>query len=431
MILTFVNGGTSHQDGIDYLFSEKDANGKERNPPPELLEGDILLTKYLIQNNPRQKKYSSYALSFRDNEEVTDEQLKEILQSLRDNFFPGMGPDRVNMLAVKHTDKNNIEVHLIITDEIGGKQFNPFPPGERSKKLQRDFCAHWNHKLGFEQIVENPFKSAFSRFDAKVPNDRKEEFLEKVRNKEGATNKERKEKLGKIMGDAAMSGKIVNRDDLINLLEKNKCKITRKGKDYISVVLPGKEKAIRFRGECFSEDVDYRVLVARHNSSSKHLKPYQVSKLEKDLEKRMEDKRDYLERVYAPKKRRIPKIKSAKTVNPQQIKNNKKPKKELQSKPSIQPVSKSSSNSFKNKNNHDNFKSVGISGVSSSLEQIGSLETKILALSLQLSHVPASLRTEIERQIYEIKAQLALLQQQLEEKKKAELNNDNKNKFKI
>lgn len=280
MILTYVNAGTSGSEGINYLFSEKDANGKLRNPPAELLSGDLFLTKYLIEHNQREKKYSSYALSFRDNETVTDDQLKEILQSLRDTFCTGLGPERVNILAVKHTDKSNIEVHIILNNEdlATGRQFNPFPPGERSKKLQRDFCAYWNHKLGYEQVVSNPFKPSFSRFDAKTPVRRKEAYSKNFGNGEIATSKERKQKLSSIVAKAIMNGKINNRGELISFLEKKECKVTREGTDYLSIKLPGKEKAIRFKGGAFVENVDYRALIAEHNRSAKHLTPYQFEK---------------------------------------------------------------------------------------------------------------------------------------------------------
>lgn len=434
MILTYVNKGTSGPDGINYLFSEKDANGRERNPPAELLEGDVFLTKYLIGNNPRDQKYSSYALSFRDNEKVTDEQLKEILQSLRETFCPGLGPDRVNMLAVKHTDKSNIEVHIIINNEelTTGRQFNPWPPGDRSKKLQQDFCAYWNHKLGFEQVVANPFKAAFSRFDAKVPKERKEQYFETVGNKDGTSTKQRKEKLSSIVTNAVMSGKVNNRKELIGFLESNSCKITRKGKDYLSVVLPGKEKPIRFRGGCFMEDVDYRSLIAKHNTASKNLTTYQFKKIEGRLQDAMEFKRQLHEKIYAPRRIRLSKpkhleIKPVSTVKPV---SSAKPNLEKHTTGrAIVPTKLSSTK----QNKFSNFRSIGISSSvgNTLLEKIGSVELQMTALGIKLSNAPFSQRAEIERRIFELKTQIALLQQQLIEQKKAELNSGNKDKFKI
>ncbi|MBK4733694.1 relaxase/mobilization nuclease domain-containing protein [Noviherbaspirillum pedocola] len=444
MILTFVNKGESGPEGINYLFSEKDANGKERNPPAELLEGDILLTKYLIENNSRIKKYSSYALSFRDNEKVTDEQLKEIVQSVRDTFCTGLGSDRINILAVKHTDKGNTEVHLIINDEdmLTGRRFNPWPPGERSQKLQQDFCACWNHRLGFEQVVSNPFKASFSRFDAKVPKERRKKFLQKIDEKEAVKaleenkdSNQRREKLSSITAEAVMAGKINNRNDLVKFLERNNCRITRKGKDYLSIILPGKEKPIRFKGGCFKEDVDYRSLIAEHNTASKHLRPDQFRKVEARLDEAMVYKRELHAKIYAPKEKkiRLPKTESVKIKAPQQIKPNNKVKPKEQRKQTIQPVVKSNSNVSKKQKNFNNFRSIGIS---SSLgthiaEKIGSVELQLTALYTQLSNAPNSKRAEIEQKIFELKFQLTVLQQQQIEDKKAELNRDKKDKFKI
>jgi len=434
MILTFVNEGKSGPEGINYLFSEKDANGNLRDPPAELLEGDILLTKYLIQNNPRTKKYSSYSLNFRDNEKVTDMQLKEMVQAIRDTFCMGRGPDEVSILAVKHTDKSNIELHLIIIDEINGKQFNPFPPGDFSKKLQQDFCAYWNHKLGFEQVVGNPFKASFSRFDAKAPTYRKEEYSKNLDNNEVAASKERKEKLSAIVTKAVMDGKINNRKDLIDFLTKKGCTITRKGKDYLSIKLPGKEKAIRFKGGAFVENVDYSVLIAEHNTASKHLTSYKFKEVEKRLNAAMDYKKGVYERIYAPKKNRVPKHHESKAVNNPDVKpKNKngmnshsnniveaKPKENAQvsSKNSSKPIVKNNKQAPQN-----SVPSVSSRGSNeSALVSIGSLENKIYSLGVRLSQVPIEQRAQIQAQIAALKIQLERMQHQWAEAKKAELN---------
>lgn len=428
MILTYVNAGTSGPEGINYLFSEKDANGKLRDPPAELISGDVLLTKFLIQQNQREKKYSSYALSFRDNEFVTDDQLREILQSLRDTFCTGLGPEQVNMLAVKHADKNNIELHIVINDEelTTGRQFNPFPPGDRSKKLQQDFCAYWNHKLGFDQVVGNPFKASFSRFDAKASTQRKDQFLASVGNPDGSATKERKEKLSAIVTKAVMSGKVNNRNELIAFLEKNQCEITRKGKDYLSIKLPGKEKAIRFKDGAFVENVDYRILIAEHNATSKTLASYQFNRIKANLVKTMDYKRELHAKIYSPKKPRVPKPQNSRVVSPSSVKarDNKavevRPKGITQTAKShpIKPRATAKQNapqvSASNISVGNSHEALGMS--------IASVAHKIFSLGLKLSQVPAEQRAQIEIQIAALKIRLEKMQQQLEEAKKAELN---------
>jgi hypothetical protein len=438
MILTYVNAGTSGPDGINYLFSERDANGKLRNPPAELFEGDLFLTKCLIQHNHRSQKYSSYALSFRNNESVTDDQLKEILQSLRDTFCTGLGPDRVNMLAVKHTDKSNIELHIIINNEefgITGKQFNPFPPGERSKKLQQDFCSYWNHKLGFEQVVSNPFKAAFSRFDAKAPAYRKEEYSKALGNDEVVSSKERKEKLSYIVTKAVMDGKINNRDGLISFLEERGCKITRRGADYLSIRLPGKDKAIRFRGGAFVENVDYRALIAEHNTAAKHLTSYQFRKIKENLNSAMKYKRELHARIYAPKKPRMPKDKRLNSVSSPSVKPSSKNIMATKPKENAQVSAKHSSKPQIQNNNQvprTSTPSISSSGSNESMMiSIGSLGNKIYALGVKLSQAPIEQRVQIQNQIASLRLQLTRLQQRAAEAKKAELNRTNPIKPKL
>jgi len=429
MILTFVNKGTSGPEGINYLFSEKDANGKFRDPPAELLEGDILLTKYLISRNPRTKKYSSYSLNFRDNEKITDLQLKVMVQSIRDTFCMGLGPDEVNILAVKHTDKSNIELHLIILDEVNGKQFNPFPPGDFSKRLQQDFCAYWNHKLGFEQVVSNPFKASFSRFDAKAPAYRKEEYSKNLNNKDVAASKERKEKLSAIVEKAVMDGKINNRNELIDFLRKKDCTITRQGTDYLSIKLPGKDKAIRFKGGAFVENVDYRVLIAEHNSASKHLTSYKFKKVEERLNAAMDYKRGVYERIYAPKKPRMPKDKKLNSASSTSVKPSSKNIMATKLKENAQ-ISANHSSKPQTQNNKQvprtSTPSISSGGSNESMMiSIGSLENKIYALGVKLSQAPIEQRAQIQNQIASLRLQLIRLQQQAAEAKKAELNRTN------
>jgi len=434
MILTYVNAGTSGSEGINYLFSEKDANGKLRNPPAELLSGDLFLTKYLIEHNQREKKYSSYALSFRDNETVTDDQLKEILQSLRDTFCTGLGPERVNILAVKHTDKSNIEVHIILNDEdlATGRQFNPFPPGERSKILQRDFCAYWNHKLGYEQVVSNPFKPSFSRFDAKTPVRRKEEYSKNLGNGEVATSKERKEKLSSIVAKAIMDGRINNRRDLISFLQKKECKVTREGTDYLSIKLPGKEKAMRFKGGAFVENVDYRALIAEHNRSAKHLAPYQFKKIKDRLNAAMDYKRELHAKIYVPRKPRPPKAHKFKPISLVRVKTSWNQPLEIKLKKDIQtPIRQCSKKKLTVKKEAVQASASNIS-VLNSHEALGvsmaSVENKIFSLGLKLSQVPPERKTQIEFEIAALKIQLAKMQQQLADAKIAELNKDSARK---
>lgn len=254
MILRFLPSGTSNGDApIKYLLSKKDSKGLERNPPPVILYGNPDVTKGLIDSCPRKFKYTSAVIAFRDNEHPTNFQLASIIHDLRETLAPGMGPSRVNMFAVLHRDKGNTEVHIIfpMTDLKTGKQFNVMPPGKAGKQLASDWQASWNHKLGYDQVVENPLKTFFSSLDLKLA---KFENPTKLMSKRFQTKK----KMSEFVADKISSGQLKNRDDLIELFESAGMVITRKGCDYISV--RGSDpnlKAIRLKGPAYSEGVQY------------------------------------------------------------------------------------------------------------------------------------------------------------------------------
>lgn len=424
MILTFVNAGTSNSSSvIDYLFSAKDANGTLRNPPAELLEGDVLLTSHLIDSNNRKFRYSSLAISFRNSEKPTDEELRNVIASFRETFCPNLGPEKANLLVVKHQDKGNVELHIIVNTVcmVGRrlKSFNIAPPGRHNQQLQRDFSALWNHKLGYEQIVENPFKASFSKFDTEVA--------------DGQKNKERKEKLSSICAEQILSGKINNRSELSKFLKNKGCIITRSGQDYLSIKFPNKDKAIRFKGGCFVQDADYRVLIAKHNTESKQLTKLKYEKLIQRMDTSIDYRRKFNDKAYTAK----PMISVPKLVRTKEVKMLPKSKGNhrtsaqlgtVEPKAQARPI-QASEPSLKN------FKSLGKSSVSTSatptsgggamsnsMASYGSLEAQITALGTQLNQVPPEQRPAIEKQIALLKAQMVRLAYQIQYQKKKEQN---------
>ncbi len=303
MIVQFFNHGTGKADSaVRYLLQDNDSNGNPRNPKPEIFYGDPDLTKLLIDNNPRKFKYSSGVIAFRDDEKPTEAQLNKIIKDFYLTFAPGLGPDRLNMLIVRHEDKGNTELHLLIPmiDAKTQKQFNITPPGEASKQMFRDFQAMWNHKLGYAQVVEDPLKAEFSNFDKKVP--------------AGKTSNTIKNRLSVEIPKLIRKGKINNRNELIGFLEERGCTITRKGMDYISVKFPNQKKATRLTGPVFSKNSDYKKLVNEADAvlNNTFLNSFQVSRIKVRLEGSTEYRRNFIENRFNKPKR----IRKGTTIKP-------------------------------------------------------------------------------------------------------------------
>lgn len=246
MIVSTFKTGTGKASGpLNYLLKKHN-----RNPPAEIFQGDSKLLQVLIDSNPRKFKYSSGVIAFRDNEQPTDEQLRQIVRAFEKTFKPALDSDRVPLLWVLHRDKGNTELHFLapMQDAKTGKQFNICPPGKAFQQMYRDFQTVANHRYGWEQVPTNLLRSEFNRFDEQAK--LKEQFCEKVPR-------------------LAKAGKLKNREDLLEWLKPQGFTVTRLGKDYVSFKHSTQKKAFRLKGPAFSEGADYQSLFATSEASKK------------------------------------------------------------------------------------------------------------------------------------------------------------------
>lgn len=293
MIVQFFNHGTGNShSAINYLLNEKDSEGNKRDPQPEIYSGDPALTGFLIDNNPRKFKYSSGAIAFRDGEKPTDKQIEQIMKTFRETFCPDLGPDKINMLVVKHQDKGNIELHILVPmmEMTTLKRFNINPPGKHNQQLCKDFSAFWNHKLGYAQVVEDPLKAQFRQFDLKVDRTGQAKYS--------------KESFSRIVAKKIREGKINSRDELCGYLTNKGFTITRKGKDYISVKSPSQKKAIRMYGPIFTKRADYKELVKQADQvlNNTKLNEFQYGNIVERMRVTREYRKNYNNKTYVPRK---------------------------------------------------------------------------------------------------------------------------------
>lgn len=244
MIVSTFKTGTGKASGpLNYLLKKHN-----RNPPAEIFQGDSKLLQVLIDSNHRKFKYSSGVIAFRDDENPTDEQMREIIKAFEKTFKPSLDNARVPLLWVLHRDKGNTELHFLapMQDAKTGKQFNICPPGKAFQQMYRDFQTVANHRYGWEQVPTNLLRSEFSRFDEQAK--LKEQFCDKVPR-------------------LAKSGKLKNREDLLEWLKPQGFTVTRLGNDYVSLKHSTQKKAFRLKGPAFTEGADYQSLLATSEAS--------------------------------------------------------------------------------------------------------------------------------------------------------------------
>lgn len=252
IVRLFHSGISKGESPVNYLLGDVDHQGQPRAVKPEVLVGDPQTTIAVINSIDRKYKYTSGCLSFRDLEKPTREQMLEIIDDFKATFCPGLTSNHFNSLFVLHQDKGNTEIHFVIPAQelTSGRRMNIHPPGQHNLEFFKAYTCVTNHKLGYAQIVPDPMKMAFSDFERKTPEGRKEQSDKRW--------------VHQHVIKAVANGTIQNRDDLCRYLDEDLgITVTRQGEDYISVKFPGAQKAKRFRGNLYCKDVDYRSLLAQ------------------------------------------------------------------------------------------------------------------------------------------------------------------------
>lgn len=278
IIKVFNNVGKGPSRGpINYLLG-KDKNGNEREPRPAIIAGSKEAVAFLIDNNHRQQKYTSGVIAFRDNERPTAKQISELYRDFRKTFLPGLDEDKAPLLMVRHLEKGNLEIHFLIAKQTStGKALNIAPPGPASQKLFEDFQKVQNDKMGFKQVVPSLLKAQFDTFEKYT----------------------RKAKIGDHLIKKVKNNELATYSDLLRHLEQDlKIKITRRGKDFISVKMPGKDRAVRFKGPAFTPGADLKELLKQSSNQPTKLNPDELLKVQASLQNGIKYRAEYNHKTY-------------------------------------------------------------------------------------------------------------------------------------
>ena len=92
-ITIFPTGTSGAESAVKYLLSDIDHEKKVRSVLPELLFGDPDTFSEIANATNRKHKYTSGVISFRDNENITKEQMHSLVSAFRSTFLPGLKPD--------------------------------------------------------------------------------------------------------------------------------------------------------------------------------------------------------------------------------------------------------------------------------------------------------------------------------------------------
>ena len=111
-IKVFPHGTGTGSMPTHYLI-RLDYPGRAENPP-EVVRGNVELTRDLIDSLDTKWKYTAGVLSWHPDDAVKPEKESEIMDSFERLAFAGLEPDQYNILWVRHAHAGHHELHFVI-----------------------------------------------------------------------------------------------------------------------------------------------------------------------------------------------------------------------------------------------------------------------------------------------------------------------------
>ena len=233
MILKFLpnkKGGSTAS--VDYLLNKK----RVQNGTAKILAGDEQNTRDIINSITKKQKVTFGVLSFEE-ENIPEQQKKELMQEFEKTFFAGMEQEQYNILWVEHTDKGRLELNFVIpkVELSTGKTFNPY-----------------YHKTDFHlaDLFERTANLKYNFTDPKDP--AKESSIQGNKKALGLFKGYRN--LDKKLKDLVSQGVLQSRDDIIEILKDNNIEVTKIENNQIEVKLENSKKPRKLKGDIYTDE---------------------------------------------------------------------------------------------------------------------------------------------------------------------------------
>jgi hypothetical protein len=258
-------GFSKHSKGggsgpVNYLTQDTNPDGSARTPLPQVVRGDAVLVRMLIDAVPFERTYTSGVLSFAPGEVVTPEMEQAIMDGFERVAFAGLETERYSILWVRHRHAGHHELHFVTPrmEMLSGKSLNIHPPGRVSKALFDTFRSQVNAEYG----LADPEDPARAR-DVSLPNHIAKLQADASR-KGKALDADIREAMTSYVRREVEAGRIDDQAGVVRYLKNAGYQITREGENYITVMHPETKKRLRLKGGLYSRnDFNARELAAR------------------------------------------------------------------------------------------------------------------------------------------------------------------------
>lgn len=161
LIKFFAQGQGAGRGAVEYCTRHDDPISRQpRQPAPEVMRGDPALTIALIDGPASRFKhhYTSGVISFAKEDAPTQAEQKALIDSFEATAFAGLSPEQYDILWVKHTHCDRVELHFVVprVELTSGKSLNIAPPGPIKADDRRavhpvfdHWRDYWNHTKGW------------------------------------------------------------------------------------------------------------------------------------------------------------------------------------------------------------------------------------------------------------------------------------------
>ena len=244
MLMKVFPHGTGEGDKPSRYLVRPDYPGRD-TAPPQVLRGDPVMTRALIDSIDRRWKFTSGALSWHPDEKISEAQEEEVMDAFEQVAFAGLEADQRNILWVRHTHAGHHELHFLIPrlELSSGKDFNACPPG-----WQKDFDV-FRDLFNWREGWARPDDPARTRDELPKKADLfKARMARWGREIRESDRDQAKEVIHAFLKEKVTQGLVRSREDVLSALKEQRLRINREGRDYISVIAPDSGMRMRFRG---------------------------------------------------------------------------------------------------------------------------------------------------------------------------------------
>lgn len=298
MIMKVFPHGTGEGGKPTRYLVRPDYPGRDTRPP-QVLRGDIGMTRALIDSIHRKWKYTAGVLSWHPDDKVSPEKEEEVMDAFEQVAFAGLEPDQRNILWVRHIHAGHHELHFVIPrlELSSGNDFNACPPG-----WQKDFDVFrdlFNHREQWARPDDPARERKELPKKADLFKARMERWGKEV--KESEYDKAR-EAIHVYLKEKISQGVVADRASILAALKEAGLIINRAGKDYISVKDPESGKKLRFKGVIYRENWTLRIAEPEESAEEKQEKTRKtIAHLEQDLGRVLEKREICNRKRYPPK----------------------------------------------------------------------------------------------------------------------------------